>query len=564
MLAQKNGSSSTKANVSKKQAQASQPPQTAQQVQRRRRVRKARRSGPRVYTRGAPSISEGVAVIPRPKGLNFTQAEADKRMITIPTDMADQPPAVSWVKCLTGPKYNKARIPDAFGGQAGTCLFSSTVISEQAVTIDTSNTQTGRGAILVQPILGDITKASRYKIAQTLPNTNFLTANWYDSTPYAQLYGDQDLRLDAFYPNMTSPNPGFAMWTRDATNSTGLTPFGNGGGVPSNFSYLYRMIPAGIVVGQYNWYQLPLGVFYVSIAVGGTGISSIDIVPDPVRGSDVSVTYNGAAIGATDQTLRSSGAFITVNGSLGQINITTNGSSVTMATLTISPAFANGVPLAPNSGVITTLRPTGMSVWGSYINSTFFNAGQVSIALVPPDSCKKAFFQNVVSTWPGQLQFYEKLGELQGSYTGRLDDGVYCWWSPMSRQDTNFYTPEQMNSRDYPCIIAAFQFQPNGIVADGQTLQVFKWEITTVYEFQTMTILWQSEVLLGNEVLLDSVLQLVGQAQHAGANGSHLEFIKGMAERAWNLTKRLGVFAWENREPFFQIGKAALTAAALV
>jgi len=478
----------------------------------------------------------------------------------IPSDQ-DKGPGPDYLRCLVGPAYYEARIPDEFGGQVGSCTFRSTVSFESAVQWASGNSQSGRFTVLAQPTMGSITRASRYKIATSAPNTNFLTADWASVNTYTHTYGDADLRLDAYYPNMTIASPGYAKINSDATGRTGLIPMGTTGGTyDMTFTYLYQMILKGFIgsapgsPSSYNTYVFPQGVFSVTISLVGVGIGSIDLDASPTLGLDVVVTGLNSAIGSADSTARTVSYIVTVTGSSATLRLYTDATSISGGFVYIAPTFAEGVPLAPNSGVITKIRPVGMSLWGSYENNQFNDAGQISICLVPAESCKKAFFLNVVSTWPGQLQFWEKLKLINGAYTGRLNKGVYCWWAPSTRIDTDFYTVSDMVARDYPCIIASGQISPLNPV-DASTYVAISWKLDTVYEFQTMTQLWHSEANICSNIILDTALQQAGAMVKAGPNGFHLALIAAVAQQAVKVFSRLGSFAWENRS---EIGSLAV------
>lgn len=451
----------------------------------------------------------------------------------IPQDH-DTTPLENYLGCLAQPKHQMARVPDSFG--QGTALARSIQIIDLDVTINPADPNTGRFSILTQPTLGDPSLVHNYKTAMVKTSIPWPT-DWNPivaSSIYEGVVAGQDIRVDPYKYQLTGGPPFYFSATNDAAAAPAL-PFGN---VPvlSPLNYGQNIAYANlggsafqVPPGQYSVTLISADVLTVwSLSFVGTPSSTVALVTDNGAGS---VTY---VISNFSQTT----TFFTVTATVTHVPPNSQ-------TIIIIPTSTPSLLSTANYGAVAQIRPVACSILVTYANAEIFDAGMIAAAWVPAMACVQSFFNDTADRSPGQLQNWESLAQLPGAYNGRLKDGAYCWWAPRSVDDIDFKSPDANINFDYPCLIVSGRFNPPSVPAG--VLNVARIEIVNVWEFQTTTILWEEEVLCGNQAMIDMALKIINEAQHSGPNQAHLAFFKGILEAAKRGVKFLGKFAWENR-----------------
>jgi len=467
-----------------------------------------------------------------------------------------EPPncVANYMMTLADPKQFMARIPDAFSGV--TSLFRSIQTFELSVTPN-ATADSGRFSFAVQPTLGSISDLQDYKIALVDSSQPWPIGDFTDPARYVKQIGGSDIRLDPFWAQMTqAANFFYGVVSNSVAGTAGmtaLTPFGNltPFGFASSLARSGQFINGIQIVydlagpGNSSNFQIPAGEYWFEMISDVTlNLTFTNATATSVAGS---VITGGTVLGG----------LLVVNSPGGDISVTGSAAPVA-AGFILTPATAEGLDISKNNGIVTQIRPVACSVLTTYNNSVLNNAGQIAAAWVPAATCQQAYFTTVASNANKQLQNWEALADITTGYDGRLDDGSYVWWSPKSIGDTDFRTPDDMDDHAFPCLIVSGQFNPVGAVL-GTPNQVARVEVVTVYEFQTNTILFESEAMLGNSLMMELALNLVNQEPHSGKNDEHVGFFQRIVRAAKKTGRLLGNFLWDNRSAIVSgVGSAAM------
>lgn len=196
---------------------------------------------------------------------------------------------------------------------------------------------------------------------------------------------------------------------------------------------------------------------------------------------------------------------------------------------------------ADQGGAATMIRPVAMSVWFECTKSELDSGGDVAAALLPSGSTmgqiipldfneEPPVFPATYGGWTGYgpLQNYENLAAVPGSYQGKLKDGTYTYWVPQRVNDMDMNTPARQDLYDFPSIVVAGQWAPNGGHGglDATSYKVGRLRIVTHYEYVSCQ---QDVALKLGAVTSDplSKLKLLLHGQPTSmANGHHLSWIK--------------------------------------
>jgi len=466
-------------------------------------------------------------------------------------------PLAGYLLTLCNPKKQMSRIPDAFGEQ--TALFRSLQVFDLSITTNTTP-DNGRFSFACQPTLGSISNLHFFKVACVDGSIPWPNGNFDDGTKYLSVVGGTDLRLDPYYFNMTQPSGFFFQVYCDSNvgdpnpvaGMTAAEPYGdltaNGyaRGLAQSDQLNYQLNPVYTLAGGVSNFIVPAGEYYFfAYNLGGGAFTLLVSNGNFIEQSD---TFSSFPVNTEV------GILVARNDCVISLSCAT---APTVAYLALAPAFAEGIVTTANNGAATMIRPVGMSCLATYINTSLLDAGNIAAAWVAGDTCLQSFFTARAGNNPGQLQNWDNLAKYPGAYDGPLRDGAYVWWAPKTERDTDFYPPDEMNTRPYPCLIVSGQYAPTGVAADT-SIQVLRVEICTVYEFQTSTLLWELNSLNGNQLIMDMALRVINQSGHAGKNDEHVNFFTRVKQMASAGAKMLGNLLWDNR------GTIAKTAAGAV
>jgi len=455
--------------------------------------------------------------------------------LTIPQDEETAPILVKYVRCLANPAYQLARVPDSYG--QGTALMRSFLTIDLPVTMNAS-VDNGRFSFLVQPGFGSMSNLSHFKVACVKTDIAW-PVNAFDNSAnyFSTELGNKDIRIDPYIQILTQPGA-FYYSASGTVGSPTANPFG--------VAVFEGLNNYGIVVPYdgASGFTLQPGQYAVSVnALATTGA---------VLSGWLATFVNPAGLSTIlpEDTIASPLAVSFIVNVVGQSNILrfseTGSATAVKASIIITRSNAEGIDTQSNGGIVQQIRPVGLSVLATYINSQFFDAGTISAAWVPPSSCGAYFFENNEFSDPGQLQNWENLASIPGAYNGKIEEGAYVWWSPRSTDDTAFQQVSDFNVKHYPCLIVSGKFAPTNAVV-GSVQDCLRLSIVTVNEFQTLTQLFENQKCPGSQGHIDKAIQIFDSCAHSGPNAAHLAFLMKIGKIAWAVAKDVAPTIWENR-----------------
>lgn len=435
-----------------------------------------------------------------------------------------------YLATLIDPKSHMCRIPDSEARP--TALVRS--VMDLTVSTDFSGTaDDGRFSVLVQPILGkDGTDPSLYKLA--IPKVPYVNPpHWGDPASYVQNLAGFNVRQDRYIQQLTGQPP-FFFGINDDNNTSQAAPFGV---LPNEDPLNYGSSITFTYVG---------GTGQSPTLSGGPGVFLLDVF---MAEATPGYTLSGAATLTATQEHEDGppGAHaMIINASDNWTLVFTASADPVEAWFTLVPTFANGIPPWQNSGAISTMRPVATTVLFTCSQAALSNGGMVTGAYVPANTCGSQYLSNVTGNGVGQLQYWEALQALGESFP--ISHGCYVWWSPEDVEDRELLTPEQCNQHDYPCLIVSGQLMAPPTGAYNGKVTVGRIEVISIYEFTTNVQLWEKQICVGGETIIDDTFRLLSLQPHYMENATHREWVmkvlKGIAQGAL----KGGRFLYENRD----------------
>jgi len=169
------------------------------------------------------------------------------------------------------------------------------------------------------------------------------------------------------------------------------------------------------------------------------------------------------------------------------------------------------------------------------------------------------FFGNVANQGVGNLQLWENIDKLKGSYSGRMITGGYNFWLPDDIKDKDFYRPLEALRNSYPVLIMSGNWTPSN-PTPGLT-NIMRAKITTVYEFKTSTNLYP----MGNPCCMETqdwiaAMGFLASQPTTMPNGEHWDRIKQYFGKAKNVISRGINWYNDNADTVNAIGSAVKTA----
>jgi len=481
-------------------------------------------------------------------------------------------PIKEYLRTLTDPFLNMARIPDAFDRPTA-CFRTNSAFT---IPILTDSVNQGKFSFCLQPKIGDLSTPSHYQVAAVNPSaitlsgaTSWSQVDWTQPTYYLATNGTgSDPRLDYNAALLTSPPPSFYGMTFSNVLGPGILM----AGAPANQTAFtdnttsfviyspdapgpYPSIAGGIV-------ELPPGDWNVAIfckfaqtattdafeainfqAVGAIGQVAYANIYQPQTVSNlVGVTFDAFA---SAQVVSSPGAnslsFCLSPQQSGLNNATAKStiSTVSSSTVVISPANFSSTATYQSGGPISAIRPVGMSVLVSYMGTELNNGGEIAVATVPGEYVASNYFSRNPNY---QLQDVSTIRHQQNFYDGRLSQGCYNFWYPYDELDQQFMSPANNNARSYPAIVCSGYFSPDTTVANPQlTLRV---QVCIAWEVTTESTIWETKAVIGSRAAVDAALSGLKGQPTGCANGQHLEKIKQFLKNAAAFYKQNS--AWIN------------------
>jgi len=183
------------------------------------------------------------------------------------------------------------------------------------------------------------------------------------------------------------------------------------------------------------------------------------------------------------------------------------------------------------------------------------NGGMIAGAYCFGNTLQTNFFTTSPNSSLGQLQNYESVSKLNTSYNGRIEEGLYGWWCPEDLSENNFRPPDYWNNPTDPCpgMVISGIYSPNTTITAPRILRI---EVVTVYEIQSNSTYFKSEVVAGGQDIIDDVNRSLASQPHFMPNASHTQWLKDF----WNGTKKgLGIvakggkFLYNNRDTILPV-----------
>jgi len=238
-----------------------------------------------------------------------------------------------------------------------------------------------------------------------------------------------------------------------------------------------------------------------------------------------------------------------------QVQGTSIATAVQNQWLTITTDYNAGLTNTYNGGAIDSIRPVAMSLLLTAVVPGLIDGGIIVGKRLNKNQCNKDFFADVTNTEVGNLQYHESLNDTGNVYTGKLKDGARVIWAPEDDSDLTFFTPDEMNSHDYPCCLISGRFIPGAsTVVSGVIMRAV---CVTVYEFDTGYTVFISAMVSGNDIMMSEAFNIINGMPSATMNGDHWQVIKAAMVRALAGAKAIGRWAWSNKDVLIPLAKSA-------
>jgi len=441
---------------------------------------------------------------------------------------------------LLNPGEIKARIPDA--STVKTAVLHTTQVVDVNAYWGGANGGDGRFAIAANPKIGDPNGVDSYATAFCQPQTfQQLAPDWSLPANYVGLngIGQLDCRIDNVINDVCQPQIS-AYAIEGTVNSNPLAPFGVAvfplpsiNAVPILNSSYQCLIPYTQKPGVSSDFGIPPGQWNVNIhltSAGSTLTSGITVVftanvitsrllSDPAADADQYSLFISVPNDGTRHTM--------------SISSTGTANDVT-ASLIMSPCYTPALPSVLSAGKITRVRPVSMSVFATEYSSGLDNGGQIGTCYVCADTYKNQFIACNPSSTIGSLQLFENIARMAKdgrAYDGPIKTGTYCYWVPEGPEDSEWVTPDEMNSREYPSIIVSGIAKLNTPPVNNPSSNFLRVRIERNYEIQTSCSLWETAACVGSQAAIDAAFQQLAYEPRAMANDAHEPFLKRLG--AW-------------------------------
>lgn len=423
----------------------------------------------------------------------------------------------------TMPAIYKSKIPDAFDRK--TARYDSKKVFE----ISINNTATNGGtpltfAFLVQPIIGNYGDPLQYQVAVCKPgslaNGAQSTINWLDASHYESVstIDGFDLRVDSNFDALTQPPAGF-YGVGAQSGMTPAKPFGTGTLINqpqnTNLNITYDSTSSA------GTFIFPPGNYYVDIFITGSGLNAL--TPINLNGTVTSATSWAQLTNAT-QTASAAAFYITSTNVNNQFSFTVTGAAVANAALRVTPAAFDNAANNTDDGLIETIRPCAMSVLATYRGPVLTNGGNIAMALISSQAKESNFFTNSPDQ-PGSFRTWQTIASLnEAVYDGPLKDGAYGWWTQEDVTDYDLYPVSEMNSKNYPTIVCAGQYNPGEVISDGTI--ILRVEVELTFELTSVKTLLPKDKYVGSSACVDASKMMLQNQPKIMQNAQHTGWFK--------------------------------------
>jgi hypothetical protein len=193
-----------------------------------------------------------------------------------------------------------------------------------------------------------------------------------------------------------------------------------------------------------------------------------------------------------------------------------------------------------NYGDLSEYRPVACSALFTSATSPLITGGMVAAALLPSGASETQFFGASLNPI-GDIDSWENLAQIPGSYNGPLTEGAYAWYSPADNNDVAMYTPNEALDHKYPTLCISGQLSPGTAITAPASIMVGRLEICSVYEGITTSQLYDSQMMLGSQAIMDTVNRHLAVQPHSMQNKSHSDFQRTVIRAAPPRSKSHGM-----------------------
>jgi len=538
----------------------------------RKKRAQARQNGGQMSTPGTvpqkqPRRNNKMAVAgPARRGLNQNGNLSIAQ--SLPATMSD---LQSYIGCIGSPESAMSRVPTR--NSKYTTLYRSQM--SFPITYNSAwSSNLGRFSVLAKPGLGQaggrLTNgnfARRWKVNLadgTLGSWNAV-GSWTQTGSYVPSTGGKDLQVDKFTPFMTQQDAFYALISSGPAGETKTAPLGTNPDIDPanyNFQWLYSVQTGGV-----GGFFLSPGNYAISTnSDNGTTLTGDTLtfyVPPGVSGGlaivnrDYQVNMEAGSISAAGDFLHSDWLVtvfnpVWVSWQVQGTAVSTNRGDSWMS---ITSQYNNDLTNTLNGGAIDSIRPVAMSLLVTSVVPGLVDGGIIVGKRLNKNQCNKDFFADITNIEVGNLQNHEALADTGNIYTGKFKDGCRVIWAPEDESDLTFFTPDEMNGHDYPCLIISGQFIPgSSTITSGVIARAI---LVTVYEFETSYTVFISEMVSGNDILMSEAFNIINGMPSSSMNGGHWDIIKQAMARAALGAKSIGKWAWANKDVLIPLAKSA-------
>lgn len=459
-----------------------------------------------------------------------------------------------YLACLVYPFANKARIPDSFNRH--TIVVSS--VFAYPISVSSNNVNDpgyGRFAVAVQPHMGSLAHPLSYKIAIAAPVPGatglWSEVDWSAPDSYIDQVDGTDPRLDQYYTTLTQPPLGAYLLAQGGSANTplplaGTAPYEDSIQVWSHYNTQgVTLIPGGpngtnrfrLSPGQYNFHfdALALNTTFTSTAsfslVAGNASDWFESIPRQALSVDSTLsTFDSLLTIKQSVTLQLNAGLTSYVAPAQYANITVS-FTPTFFTRATDGGTGGGLGFVRNAfpsgkyGIVTEYRTVGCSALLTYTGTNLNDGGMVAGAYVSGGVLEQGFFTSSPTVQVGQLQNWESIAKLKGNQNSPAREGLYLNWAAEDLNDYAFHDPDycaQVDSESPPTLVLAGQYTPNDLITKAE---VFRLVVTTVYEATSPTQLFDQEILVGSQNILDEVNGICAGQPHAMPNATHMSWI---------------------------------------
>lgn len=435
-------------------------------------------------------------------------------------------PEAEYLRCIVNPREHQTRIPDGMG--PSTSLYVSRRVLPIFVntTIDTTDGNYGRFAVMVRPTLGSAADPQLYQVNQVDSSQGWPVSLDSESS-FVAYNGSDDLRVDPNAEVLTQPPLSFQfvqgqnanrnsadVFSRDSVLTQTTTVGGKQVQLPimQGFTKDEEPAPPGTTGGNSLYFTLPTGQYLMTLSLAfsitvfsGDGPAVADVQPSftglggvvahrvtndgtksPNSGNNIILyQYDQVYIVSSTNALGTEKFKLTLPAAA-------NLATVTNAKMFLSPTWVPAVNEVMDGGIISTVRPVAMSLYYRSELADLNNGGNVAMFQLDQNAAKKFFSNTANQQSPAKWEYYVNLGESM-AYAGRLQHGSYAYWTSNTIEDYEFKSIDRMVKEPPGGIVFAGQFSPGANVPSQTQYKIGQLEICMVYEGVDSSTIFEKE-----------------------------------------------------------------------